>query len=432
MNAPLPEYPAKTHAHYLIHLLKSTGFIDFDGPCNIPTTSLFAPGAGRMFAVMSAVDEEGHEVLLKAFSGHLAGRRTIAGWVAHPMDEYTYHAYLSQHDPPIKEMSRAIDACGDEEQKESLVHQRALLSQHALMEYNSRFCLTAIDGSLHSLSSIFANAPIPTGSGECCAPKLFSWAFSHGLRPTSLAEFYYGSDTEERRCSHFYKPCTERCRPILTTLLGLDIRYHDHDLIIVNKPSGLLTVPGNGPERLDSVETRIRRLFPATPRQCAAHRLDMDTSGLVIVAKHKQALSAMHRLFRDQAVDKEYEALLEGIVHQQTGTVTLPFRADRTNRPYQVYDEQTGVWGSTEYERLAVEKDADGVFTTRMRFFPLTGRTHQIRLHASHPKGLGHPIVGDRLYGTLSDQRLMLHAKRLSFVHPFTGVALAIEAETPF
>ena len=429
MYAPLPDYPAKTHARFLMHLLDTTGAVDFDGDSTIPTSSLFGEGKGRMFAVMTALDREGNEVLLKAFSGHLGGRRTIPGWVAHPLDDETYRAYLEEHDPPIKALGRAIDAADDEGEREALRQERAELSSEALEAYNTLFTLTAIDGRRHSLRDIFASSPIPTGSGECCEPKLFNHAFSHGLRPVSMAQFFYGEGKEHRS---FHPPCQERCAPILSTLLALDIRYQDRDLIIVNKESGLLSVPGNGEEMQDSVETRVRRLYPDAPRQCAVHRLDMDTSGLVIVAKHKRALAAMHRLFREQAVKKEYEALLEGIVHQDGGRITLAFRPDYTNRPYQIHDEEGGKEGTTKWQRIGVEKRADGSFVTRVRFIPLTGRTHQLRLHASHPLGIGCPIAGDRLYGSGMETRLYLHATRLTFTHPFTGELLDIEAAPPF
>ncbi len=429
MSAPLPEYPAKTHAHYLMHLLDTTGVIDFDGSSSLPTSSLFAPREGRMFAVMTALDNEGNEVLLKAFSGQLGGRRTIEGWVPHPLDEHAYHAYLAEHDGPIKALGSAIESCSDELRRAELAEQRAHRSHQALQAYNALFRLTAIDGTSHSLSEIFGPLAIPTGSGECCEPKLFSWAFLHNLRPVSMAQFFYGSGREHR---FFHPPCQERCAPILASLLRLDIRHQDRDLVIVNKPAGLLSVPGNAPDMQDSVETRVRALFADAPRQCAVHRLDMDTSGLVIVAKHKGALSAMHRLFREQAVEKEYEALLEGIVHEAGGVIMLPFRRDYTNRPYQIYDEEGGKWGTTEWRRLSVEKRSDGSFVTRVRFTPLTGRTHQLRLHSAHPKGLGHPILGDRLYGSGMRERLYLHATKIRFTHPGTGEALSIETETPF
>ena len=221
MSAPLPEYPAKIHARYLMHLFDTYKVIDFDGDGTIPTATLFSPSQGRMFAVMTAIDEAGNEVLLKAFSGQLDGRRTLEGWVPHPLEEEAYHTYLADHDPPIKEVGEAIDACTDDHLRKRLKEQRAQLSEQALAAYNDLFRLTAIDGSCHSLNEIFDRCPIPTGSGECCEPKLFNHAFQSGLRPVSMAQFFYGSGSEHRS---FVPPCHSRCAPILTTMLGLDIR----------------------------------------------------------------------------------------------------------------------------------------------------------------------------------------------------------------
>ncbi len=431
MHAPLPEYPAKTHASYLASLIERTGFVDFDGDKAISYSSLFESGQGRMLAVMTAVDEAGDEVLLKAFSGTFGSVRNLTGWVAHPLAEDKYQHYLKLYDPQIKVLDKKIKTANNPDEKNALINERKALSQKALAHYNEIFCLATIDGSTSSLQEIFGG-PVPTGSGECCAPKLFHHAFTHNLRPTSMAEFFVGSSLQGRTHGNFYPPCTERCSPILKAQLGLEILYRDEHLIIVNKESGLLSVPGNGPDMQDSAESRVRRLYPDAPRQCAVHRLDMDTSGIVIVALHRRALSAMHTLFRKRAVARAYEALLEGIVLQEEGVVHLPFRANLSTRPYQIYDEENGKWGTTDYQRIGVEVRPDGSKVTRVHFVPLTGRTHQHRLHASHPKGLGHPILGDRLYGTGLVDRLYLHAKLVSFTHPFTGELLEIASMPPF
>jgi len=431
MHAPLPEYPAKTHARYLAALLKRTGFIDFDGEKTIPYSSLFESGQGRMLAVMTAIDESGSGVLLKAFSGTFGSVRNLTGWVAHPLAEDEYQQYLKLYDPQIKALDKKIETTDDLNEKISLIKERKALSQKALAHYNEIFRLATIDENSFSLHEIF-DGPVPTGSGECCAPKLFHYAFTHNLRPTSMAEFFVGSSLQGRTHEHFYPPCTERCSPILKAQLGLEILYRDEYLIVVNKESGLLSVPGNGSDMQDSVESRVRHLYPDAPRQCAVHRLDMDTSGIVIVALHRRALSAMHALFRERAVERAYEALLEGVVLQEEGVVHLPFRADLANRPYQIYDEENGKWGTTDYQRMGVEVRPNGSKVTRVHFVPHTGRTHQLRLHASHPKGLGHPILGDRLYGTGLVDRLFLHAKLVSFTHPFSGELLEITSKPPF
>lgn len=432
MYAPLPEYPAKTHARYLASLLQRTGFLDFDHDRSIPISRLFERGEGRMIGVLTAIDGQGDEVLLKAFSGTIGTQRSIEGWAPHPMDEHVYRSYLAEHDPLIKAVGSQIESADSPAERLRLERLRSDHSRAALAHYNRLFTLTGIDGIPYSLSHIFANRPIPTGSGECCAPKLLSWAFSNNLRPTSMAEFYFGSSANGREHARFYPPCTERCAPILTALLGLSIRYRDHNLIVVDKKSGLLSVPGSGPLMQDSVETRIRVLYPDAPLQCAAHRLDMDTSGLIIVALHRKALSWMHQEFRTHRVIRHYEALLEGIVPHKEGVITLPFRADITNRPYQVYDEAEGKWGTTHFKRLGVEKRPDGSFVTRMHFTPTTGRTHQIRLHAAHPKGLGHPILGDRLYGSGMTDRLYLHAKKIRFTGVEGTEPITVHSTPPF
>lgn len=246
-----------------------------------------------------------------------------------------------------------------------------------------------------------------------------------------MAECFFGAAKGgERVHKTFYPPCTERCALILKAMLGLDIRYRDAHLLVVNKESGTLSVPGKVSR--ESVETQVRRLFVQAPRQCAAHRLDMDTSGLLIIALTKEALSALHQLFREQAVYREYEALLEGVIKTEQGKISLAFSADRDNRPYQRYDPIEGKVGITRFARKAVEKQADGSLATRMRFIPLTGRTHQLRLHAAHPEGLDSPILGDRLYGSGLVDRLYLHATLLSFIHPMTGEQVTIESPPPF
>ncbi len=428
MLAPLPEYPAKTHARYLAALLERTGYLDIDSDLSIPISTLFGPGEGRMIGVLTALDKRGNEVILKAFSGTLGKERDIVGWVPHPMPSKVYDDFLKRWDKPIKALGDAIDASSNERQR-ALIKERAALSRTALDEYNTLFALTTITGATRSLSEIF-DGPIPTGSGDCCAPKLLHYAFANNLRPVSMAECFFGSTTETRVHKTFYPPCTERCAPILRALLDLDIRYRDRDLLVVNKESGVLSVPGKITS--ESVETKVRRLFPQAPRQCAAHRLDMDTSGLLIIALTKEVLSAIHRLFREQQVYREYEALVEGIVKTERGEITLAFRSDPTNRPYQVYDPENGKMGVTHFERKAVEKQTDGAKATRIRFIPQTGRTHQLRLHAAHPEGLGAPILGDRLYGSGMVDRLYLHAAHLSFIHPFSRERITVDAPAPF
>ncbi len=197
----------------------------------------------------------------------------------------------------------------------------------------------------------------------------------------------------------------------------LDILYTDPSFVVVNKCSGMLAVPGRGPEKVDSVAHRVRRMFPACIEQPAVHRLDMDTSGLMVVALSAEAHRNLSRQFHERLTSKKYVALLDGVLEQDAGTIELPFRLDVENRPIQIYDEVHGKLGTTHWKKIAVE----GSYT-RVEFTPVTGRTHQLRLHASHEKGLGIPIVGDPFYGRgKGPGQLKLHASELTFAHPLTG-----------
>lgn len=197
----------------------------------------------------------------------------------------------------------------------------------------------------------------------------------------------------------------------------LEILHTDPAFVIVNKESGMLAVPGRGPEKIDSVAHRVRQMFPHCIEQPAVHRLDMDTSGLMVVALTADAHRHLSRQFHERLTKKRYVALLDGLLNEDSGTIELPFRLDVDNRPIQIYDELHGKMGTTHWRRVAVENGQ-----TRVEFTPVTGRTHQLRLHASHEKGLGVPIVGDPFYGTgTGPGQLKLHASELSFDHPVTG-----------
>lgn len=197
---------------------------------------------------------------------------------------------------------------------------------------------------------------------------------------------------------------------------------------MVAKPSGLLSVPGRGPDKQDCVVNRIKALYPELIDQPAVHRLDMYTSGLMILARSAAAHKNLSRQFELRQVSKKYLALLDGVIHQTEGEIRLAFRLDPDNRPYQVFDPIQGKLGITRWKRLAIEGGR-----TRVAFQPLTGRTHQLRLHAAHPQGLGIPIVGDRLYGQGEEgDPMLLHASQLQFRHPRDGREMNIVSEVPF
>ena len=207
----------------------------------------------------------------------------------------------------------------------------------------------------------------------------------------------------------------------METNAQLDIVHQDAEFVVVNKPSGFLSVPGRGPDKLDSVATRVRRLYPGCIAQPAVHRLDMDTSGLMVVALNKESQRNLSMQFQERETSKRYIALLAGELELQGGTIRLPFRLDVDNRPIQIYDEVHGKLGITHWEKLGIE---DGL--TRVAFTPITGRTHQLRVHSAHERGLGTPIVGDPLYGAgTGPGQLKLHASDLRFQHPITGDTLA-------
>ncbi len=196
--------------------------------------------------------------------------------------------------------------------------------------------------------------------------------------------------------------------------LEMEIVYRDTSLIVVNKPSGLLSVPGKGPMGEDSVVGRVRELVPECIAHPEVHRLDMDTSGLMVLALDKEAQAELSRQFREREIFKRYIALLDGVIEEEGGRIELPFRLDPDRRPLQVYDEEFGKIGLTEWKRVGLEEGK-----TRLEFYPITGRTHQLRVHSAHAKGLGSPIVGDTLYGGHPRHgELCLHATELHFYHP--------------
>ena len=430
------------------------------------TKPLFQPHKGHMFGVLvcrptrqtdlplSSLNEDGY-IVLKAFSGQYFGTWLVPGYVPPCFDVSEWNTLVLQSDSKIKE------AKGIEQKK---------LSVNLLKKIYNLYTFHCIDGKTRTFSDFYSLTPPikftknnsknesyilpPTGTGDCCAPKLLNYAFMHGLTPISLAEFYYGSPNKSNTKQHleFYPPCIEKCSHVLPEMLGIQILYYDKSIVVVNKPAGMLSVPGRTTDKKDCVVSRIRHLFPDCILQPSVHRLDMETSGILVLGFTKEAHRNLSIQFQEKKTKKEYIALIRGSIFDSKGlsaqkTVTeyknkknnlsghieLPFRVDINNRPHQIYDEENGKLGITDWERIGEEKLGSET-VTRIKFIPKTGRTHQLRLHSAHIKGLGAPIVGDTLYGTKNENenRMMLHATYLSFFHPDTGEKMEFHSHCPF
>ena len=284
----------------------------------------------------------------------------------------------------------------------------------------------------------------PAGAGECAAPKLLQYAYRNGWQPLAMAEFWWGDSpkNEIRRHGYYYPACKGKCGPILKHMLQglhveenpletdmhrdteLEIMYEDEWLSVVNKPAGMLSVPGKSD--IDSVYGRVRRMYPEATGPMIVHRLDMATSGLILIAKTKEVHQNLQAQFKNRTVCKRYVAWLDGIVEKKEGHIELPLRPDPEDRPRQVVDAVHGKPAVTDYTVLHYDSGR-----TFISFIPKTGRTHQLRVHSAHPLGLNAPIVGDELYGRKAD-RLYLHAEYLGFIHPVSGVYMEIEKESGF
>ncbi|MCG2611487.1 pseudouridine synthase [Flavobacterium sp. SM15] len=302
-------------------------------------------------------------------------------------------------------------------------------------------------GETKSLFEIFKNTvqgKPPAAAGECAAPKLLHYAYQHQLEPICMAEFWWGQSpkSEIRKHGHFYPACRGKCEPILGHMLeglevdenpmlvnpadGVDIEtvYEDDYIVIVNKPAEFLSVPGINIQ--DSVYERMRLKYPNATGPLIVHRLDMSTSGLMLIAKNKDVHKALQSQFIKRTVKKRYVALLNGLVSANEGEINLPLRVDLEDRPRQLVCYEHGKPAKTQWKIVSQNENK-----TKIHFWPITGRTHQLRVHASHSLGLNCPIVGDDLYGTKAD-RLHLHAEWLEFKHPITREIVTFEVAPEF
>ena len=287
----------------------------------------------------------------------------------------------------------------------------------------------------------------PSGAGECCEPKLLQYAFLHGYKPISMAMFWWGPSpkTEIRQHGNYYPACNGKCKPILEWMLdGIDvdykdcnrtdyetelalserlkIRYEDDYLAVVVKPSGLLSVPGKGCQ--PSVYSILKERWKGKSDVFMVHRLDMDTSGLLVVARNTEVYKALQAQFIGRSVKKKYVALLPFSVLEKKlpaeGRIELPLSPDPDDRRRQRVDRTNGKPATTEYRFIGkTTYGKEALEAVKIELYPLTGRTHQLRIHCAHPDGLGSPIIGDNLYGQRAE-RLWLHAEHLEFTHPIT------------
>ena len=354
--------------------------------------------------------------------------------------ERSWKARITTLQTQTEDWERRISALKSERKTRSAALQQKLFEQFGMLNYR---------GEVKNLCEIFGQTvhkTPPAGAGECAAPKLLQQAYLHGWKPIAMAEFWWGDSpkTEIRHHGHYYPACKGKCEPILQHMLqglqveenpmlkrmqvpsqNLEIVYEDPWLSVINKPAGMLSVPGK--EDAVSVYSLMREQYPEADGPLTVHRLDMATSGLMLIAKTKRVHQNLQAQFKNRLVRKRYVALLEGIVPKDKGTVDLPLCLNPLDRPRQMVHTEHGKPAITDYQVL---ERLDGK-RTRIAFYPRTGRTHQLRIHAAHPLGLHCPIIGEELYREKAD-RLYLHAEYLEFTHPITGETVRITKEAEF
>ena len=344
--------------------------------------------------------------------------------------------------------SLQVEAGNWEKQIQELKAERKVRSAALQQQLFEQFRMLNYRGEVKTLCDIFeqtVHKTPPAGAGECAAPKLLQQAYLHHWKPIAMAEFWWGNSpkNEVRHHGYYYPACKGKCEPILRhMLLGLEVEanpmqqeaergneklnivYEDQWLLIINKPAGMLSVPGK--ERQTSIYDLAREAYPEAEGPMIVHRLDMATSGLLIIAKDKKTHQHLQAQFKNRSIRKKYIALLNGVVPEDEGTIELPLCPNPLDRPRQMVDTQYGKPAITYYQVL---ERTDKY--TRIAFYPHTGRTHQLRVHAAHPSGLHCPIIGDELYGK-KDKRLYLHAESIEFTHPVNGQSMCVTEKADF
>lgn len=348
-----------------------------------------------------------------------------------------WHQLIEETRTELEAYESTIEALKKERKEKSAALQQQLFEQYEFLNIDNK------KKSLHAIFSDTVFGKPPAAAGECATPKLLQYAFLHGYKPLAMAEFWWGAPpkSEIRQHRQFYPACTGKCKPILKHMLEgievdenpllhnpgegktLEIVYEDDSFVVVNKPAELLSVPGI--QIQDSVYSRLLARFDGI-EPLIIHRLDMATSGLLVVAKTKEAHKDIQKQFLKRTVIKRYTALLSKVIEREEGEIRLPLRGDLDNRPSQLVCFEFGKKAITKWK--VVQRNET---TTKVHFWPFTGRTHQLRMHAAHELGLNAPIVGDDLYGTGAD-RLHLHAAYLEFVHPVTKQKMSFEVVDEF
>lgn len=371
--------------------------------------------------------------------------------------ERKWKEQLAEIEKEIVDFEAEIERLKTERKERSAALQQKLFEQFRML--NAK-------GEINDLCTIFeqtVHKTPPAGAGECALPKLLQYAYLHQLKPLAMAEFWWGESpkNEVRYHGYYYPSCKGKCEPILQHMLQglaveknplsidtnkdteLNIIFEDEWLLVVDKPAGMLSVPGKD-EETNSVYHRLKSKYPEATGPIIVHRLDMATSGLLLVAKTKEVHQNLQAQFENRSIKKRYVALLDGSVKMNTetksieqtksevtgngatGRIELPLCLNPLDRPRQMVSEEHGKVAITEYRILKCTEKY-----TRIAFYPLTGRTHQLRVHAAHPKGLGCPIIGDELYGKKAE-RLYLHAEYIEFRHPIYGDIICIQKEADF
>ena len=453
--------------------------------------------SGKMFGVLIVQtdngitnNEENQIGYLAAFSGNLAGKNL--------------HPYFV---PPVYDLLQPEGFFKIEEEQISAINIRIRELENSSSYLDSKEKWKNAQGEVKDLYTIFEQTVQkvpPAGAGECALPKLLQYAYLHQLKPLAMAEFWWGDSpkNEIRHHGYYYPSCKGKCEPILQHMLQglevdenpllnpvheeeeLEIVFEDEWLLVVNKPAGMLSVPGKAEDR-DSVYHRLKKKYPEATGPMIVHRLDMATSGLLLVAKTKEVHQDLQAQFANRSIKKRYVAVLDGAIIKteketkpiaekailiaketvstkktakaertgNTGRIELPLCLNPLDRPRQMVSSEHGKEAITEYQIISeserITSESENTFNesnridesersinesrkyTRIIFYPLTGRTHQLRVHAAHPEGLGCPILGDELYGKKAD-RLYLHAEYIEFRHPIYGDILCIQKEADF